>query len=256
MRVRMSSFWPAFPMGILIAMISSIVGIGGGILWMPFLLLILKLNPEVSVLTSLMIQTIGMGSGSLAYIRRQQVDFKLTLLMLVVTVPGILAGSCITRKISPAHIELILGLIAMTTAFLFVSLNHKYGDAGLRRVEIAKAKPYMPLLSLMSVVSGLLSVSIGEWIIPLMHGKMNLRMSTAIATSITTIFGVCLLASLTHVILGSSPHWQTVTWAAPGVLIGGQIGPRITGHINERILKEIFIFLLTLVGIHLIYNAF
>ena len=221
---------------------------------MPILLLILKLNPEVSVLTSLMIQTVGMGSGSLAYIRRQQVDFKLALLMLVVTVPGILVGSCITKNISPAHIELILGLIAMTTAFLFVSLNHKYDDAGLRRVETAKAKPYMPLLSLMSIVSGLLSVSIGEWIIPLMHGKMNLRMSTAIATSITTIFGICLLGSIIHLMLGSSPHWQTVAWAAPGVLIGGQIGPRITEYINERMLKEIFIFLLTLVGIHLIYN--
>ena len=117
----MSSFWPAFPMGILIAMISSIVGIGGGILWMPFLLLILKLTPEASVLTSLMIQTVGMGSGSWAYIRRRQVDFKLAWFMLAVTVPGIIAGSCLTGKISPAHIELILGLLAMTTAFLFVS---------------------------------------------------------------------------------------------------------------------------------------
>lgn len=252
----MSSFWLAFPMGILIATVSSIVGIGGGILWMPFLLLILKLKPEASVLTSLMIQSVGMGSGSLAYIRRRQVDFKLTLIMLAVTLPGILAGSCITGNVSPAHLDLILGLIAMTTAFLFVSLNHKYDDAGLRRVEIVKAKPYMPLISLMAVVSGMLSVSIGEWIIPLMHGKMNLRMNTAIATSITTIFGICLVGSLIHLILGSTPHWQTIAWAAPGVLIGGQIGPRITGYINERMLKELFIFILTLVGIHLIYNAF
>jgi len=108
----------------------------------------------------------------------------------------------------------------------------------------------------MSVVSGMLSLSIGEWVIPLMHGKLNLRMSTAIATSITTIFGICLLGSLFHLMLGGSPQWPVVAWGAPGVLIGGQIGPRISGRINERILKEIFIFLLTLVGIHLIYNSF
>ncbi len=256
MKIRMSSFWLAFPVGILIAMVSSIVGIGGGILWMPFLLLVLKIKPEVSVLTSLMIQTVGMGSGSLAYIRRCQVDFRLSGLMLVVTVPGILAGSCVSRNISPADIELILGLLAMTTAFLFVSFNHKYDNSGLQRVELGKVKAYMPLLSLLSVVSGLLSISIGEWIIPLMHGKMNLRMSTAIATSVTTIFGVCFLGSGIHFMLGNTPHWQIFAWAAPGVLIGGQIGPRIAKHINERMLKEIFIFLLTLVGIHLIYNAF
>jgi len=255
----MSSFWLAFPVGILIAMISSIVGIGGGILWMPFLLLILKIKPEVSVLTSLMIQTVGMGSGSLAYIRQRQVDFRLAGLLLAVTVPGILAGSCISRNISPADIKLILGLLAMTTAFLFVSLNHKHDNRGLQRVELGKVKAYMPLLSLislLSMVSGLLSISIGEWIIPLMHGRMNLRMSAAIATSITTIFGVCFLGSGIHFILGNTPHWKIFVWAAPGVLIGGQIGPRIAKHINERMLKEIFIFLLTLVGIHMIYNAF
>jgi len=42
----------------------------------------------------------------------------------------------------------------------------------------------------------------------------------------------------------------------PGVMIGGQIGPRIIRRINERILKEMFVFVLTLFGIHLIYNSF
>lgn len=256
MKMPMSSVAIAFPVGILIASVSSIVGIGGGILWMPFLLLVLKINPQVSVLTSLMIQTVGMGSGSLAYIRRRQVDFKLSGMLLLVTIPGVFIGSCISRKISPADIKLILGLLAMATAFLFVSLNHKYDNTGLRRVELAKVKPYMPWLSLMSVVSGLLSISIGEWLIPLMHGRMNLKMSVAIATSITTISGVCFLGSIIHFRLGATPDWLIFAWAAPGVLLGGQVGPRIAKHINERMLKEIFIFLLTLVGIHLIYNAF
>jgi len=252
----MSSFWPALPMGVVIATISSIVGIGGGILWMPVLLLMLKLSPETAVLTSLIIQSVGMGSGTWTYYRNQRIDLKLASLMLLVTIPGVIAGAGLTRHISLSNIELILGLMAMTTAFLFVSLNHKYDDAGRKHAKIHQAKPYLMLLSIMSVISGFLSVSIGEWLIPIMHGKMNLRMSSAIATSITTIFGVCLMGSVVHFFFGSRPHWQTIAWAAPGVLIGGQIGPRIAEKINERMLKEIFIFLLTLIGIHLIYNAF
>ncbi|HDS16862.1 MAG TPA: sulfite exporter TauE/SafE family protein [Proteobacteria bacterium] len=252
----MFSYWAAFPAGIVIAMISSIVGIGGGILWMPFLLIALKLTPEISVLTSLAIQTVGMGSGGLAYLRQKRVDLRLTSIMLAATAPGVMIGARLTGAISPKHTEMIIGLLAMATAFLFVSSNRKYDNQGDLRAETGKTGKYLPLISLMAVFSGMLSVSIGEWIIPLMHNKMNLRMSTAIATSVMTIFGVCLLGVLFHLGLGHHPCWQALAWAAPGVLLGGQLGPAISERINERLLKEIFIFFLTLVGIHLIYNAF
>jgi len=56
--------------------------------------------------------------------------------------------------------------------------------------------------------------------------------------------------------LGSAADPMALAWAIPGVMIGGQVGPRVTDKINERILKDIFIFLLTLIGIHLIYNSY
>jgi len=59
-----------------------------------------------------------------------------------------------------------------------------------------------------------------------------------------------------HLLMGGRAEPAVILWALPGVILGGQIGPRITTRINERLLKEIFIFLLTLLGIHLIYNAY
>jgi hypothetical protein len=88
-----------------------------------------------------------------------------------------------------------------------------------------------------------------------MRSKLAMKMKNAIGASIFIAFGVCLFGSLVHLIIGGRPHTSLVAWGAPGVFIGGQIGPRFTRKINERKLKEIFIFLLTLVGIHLIYNA-
>ncbi len=251
----MISFWPALPIGILIAAVVSAVGIGGGILWMPFLLLVVKMSPETAVITSLTIQSAGMGSGCLAYKQQKRIDGRLALTMLAVTLPGIGLGALITRQITSQHIELALGLITMGTAFLFVSANQKYDDLGRTKATWGHAKPYLGLIGTMAVASGMLSVSIGEWLVPIMRSKMALRMSIAIATSITTIFGTCLLGVSFHFLLGSRPHWQTIVWAVPGVIIGGQLGPRIAGHINERMLKEVFIFLLTLIGIHLVYNA-
>lgn len=60
--------WSAFPAGICIATVVMTVGFGGGILWMPFLLIGLGLDPGTAILTSLLIQTSGTASGSVAYV--------------------------------------------------------------------------------------------------------------------------------------------------------------------------------------------
>lgn len=248
--------WLSFPVGILIASVVSSVGIGGGILWMPFFLIVLKLRPDAAVLTSLIIQTAGMGSGSMAYVKQKRVDRRLALFLLLVTVPGIAAGAWAARIIRPAHLELILGGLTLATAFLFVSAGPKYNDPGSSRVRISKAFRYSWFVSLCAVASGMLSVSIGEWLVPIMRSKLSLRMINAVATSIVTIFGTCIIGTTIHLLMGGAADLSTIMWAVPGVLIGGQIGPRITEKINDRILKEIFVFLLTLIGIHLIYNSY
>jgi hypothetical protein len=246
----------AFPAGVVIASLASTVGIGGGILWMPFFILILKLSPETAVLTSLLVQTAGMGSGSVAFIRRKTADLQLAGFLLLLTLPGLGLGALLTRMLSAANLELILGGMTLTTAFLFVSANQKYAETGQDRVPLKALRRHGWLVSVMSLASGMLSVSVGEWLVPLMRNRMKLRMRAAVATSIVTVFGTCVAGSLFHLILGASADLSIVTWAVPGVIVGGQIGPRFTEKINERMLKDVFIFLLTLIGIHLIYNSY
>lgn len=249
-------YWTAFPAGIVIASFASAIGIGGGILWMPFFLIVLKISPEKAVLSSLLIQTAGMGSSSFAFLKQKRVDVKLGIFLMGVTLPGVSAGAYIATRLKPSHLELILGLIAMTTAFLFVSSHQKYDDKGIDKAEIRKAYRYSWMISLLSMISGLLSVSIGEWLVPILKTRLSLTMSRAIATSIFVIFGTCIIGVSSHLLLGGKAELSAVIWGAMGVLIGGQIGPRIVQRIHDRILKEMFVFVLTLFGIHLIYNSF
>ncbi len=246
----------AFPTGILIATLVSAIGLGGGVLWMPFFLIILKLPPDVAVLTSLLIQTAGMGSGTVAFLRQKRVDVRLGLFLLSFAIPGIILGAYMARRIDSASMEAILGVLVMTTAFLFVFSNERYADIGNERADLKTAFRYAYVVFPASVMSGMLSVSMSEWLIPIMRSKLSLRMSRAIATCIFVTFGTCVLGSASHLLTGGEADLAMVLWAVPGVIIGGQIGPRITRRIDERVLKEIFIFLLTLVGIHLIYNSY
>lgn len=111
----------AFPVGIVIATVVSSIGLGGGVLWMPFFLIVIKLRPDIAALTSLMIQAAGMGSGTLAFLRQKSVDVRLGLFLMSAAVPGIVLGAYIAKRITGSHIEIILGILVMTTAF-FVCL--------------------------------------------------------------------------------------------------------------------------------------
>lgn len=248
--------WTAFPAGVLISTMVSSLGIGGGVLWMPFLLLILKVSPEIAVVTSLVIQSAGKGSGSLAFYRLGRIDLRLAFFLLAIALPGIFVGAWIARTIEASHMELILGLLILTTAFLFVSSNEKYTDTGKTKADLRDMLRYLWLNVLVSVGSGMLSTGIGEWLIPVLRSKLSLKMSNAIATCIFITFGTCVVGACFHLIMGGRPDWSIILWGIPGVVAGGQIGPRITRNIDERLLKEIFIFVLTLIGIHLIYNSY
>ncbi|MFO7605717.1 MAG: sulfite exporter TauE/SafE family protein [Desulfurivibrionaceae bacterium] len=248
--------WTALPAGIIIATVVSAIGLGGGVLWMPLFLILMKMEPGTAVVTSLLIQTAGMGSSSYAYARQKSVDPKLAFFFMIIALPGLVIGARFAHHLSPAQMRLILGLLVMATALWFVSSNQKYAEQGATRIELAKSFRYSWLVALMAMGSGMLSVSMGEWLVPIMRGRLGMRMSSAIGTSVMIIFATCIGGSAAHLLMGGRAEPAVILWALPGVILGGQIGPRITTRINERLLKEIFIFLLTLLGIHLIYNAY
>jgi len=252
----MTEFWYVLPVAILISTAVSAVGIGGGVLLMPFFLIVVKLTPEMAVVTSMLIQTAGMGSAAFICVKQQRVDFKLGLLILAVAIPGIIGGAYLAGFLESNKMQLVLGILVMTTAFLFVFSEQKYNDLGKSRVDMKVAYRHAWITLPASVASGMLSTSLSEWLIPVMRSKLSLSMSAAIGTCIFLGFSVSVVGAISHLLMGASANYDVVLWAIPGVLVGGQIGPRITKKINERLLKEAFIFLLTLVGIHLVYNAY
>lgn len=248
--------WLAFPAGMSIATIVMVVGFGGGILWMPFLLIVLQLPTETAIITSLMIQTAGTGSGSIAYTLQKKTDNRLALFLMSIAIPGVFAGAYFAHRVVPSNIEVIIGGISLATALLFAASNPKYTEAGVERVELKRVHRHSWIAVVMAVASGMLTLNIAEWLIPVMRNKMGLRMGNAIATCIVLTCGECLLGVWTHYFMGARPDWSIALWGMPGVIIGGQIGPRLAKRIDERLLKEIFIFMLTLIGVHLVYKYF
>ncbi|RLA46390.1 MAG: hypothetical protein DRR06_05215 [Gammaproteobacteria bacterium] len=241
--------------GVVIASAAMAIGIGGGILWTPVLILVYRLSPAEAISTSLFIQVVGLGSGTFAYARAGLVKIKLSAIFFLVALPGIIIGSFITIKLPQHAVQMALGIMAMTLAILFVVNNRDSEQGASGDFDSAKIRGIAPIPFVFGFIMGFLSLGISEWLIPALRSRLRMGMPQAIGTSIGMMFALALVASIVHFNLSETLHLEIIALGSIGTLIGGQIGPHISQRINDRILQQSFIYLMTLIGIHLIFQA-
>jgi len=100
-------YWFMFPVGVLIATIAMSSGVGGATFFSPLFILALGISPEVAIGTGLITEVFGFASGVYAYVRRQLIDYKLGVALLMVTIPMALVGTWAAGHIDPEVLKVI-----------------------------------------------------------------------------------------------------------------------------------------------------
>ena len=241
--------------GIIIGSTSMAIGIGGGILWTPLLILVYGLSPLEAISTSLFIQITGLGSGTFAYIRAKLIHIRLSIILAVVALPGVVLGSYVTVSLAEHTIQMVLGIMAMILAILFVISNQETEIQKDFNLNAKAVRKVAAIPGFFGFLMGFLSVGISEWLIPALRHRLKLDMPHAIGTSIGMMFILAITSSIVHFNLSGNFHSEIIILSSIGTLIGGQVGVRISQRINDQLLKQSFIYLMTLIGIHLIFQA-
>lgn len=242
--------------GIVISTISMAVGIGGGILWTPLLIFAYGLNAMDAVTCSLLIQCAGLASGTVAYTRNGHTNFRLSLTIFLVALPGIILGSFTTHYlVSEDFLKLLLGSMALVLAIMFVAQQKELDENKVLTYSRRDLARLLPIPGFFGFIMGMLSLGIGEWLIPALREHLHISMRKAVGVVIPAMLMLVLVAAAIHLYQSESLSMTPVIWGAMGTLVGAQIGAQISQRINERLLKEGFIYLMTLVGVHFIYNA-
>jgi uncharacterized membrane protein YfcA len=247
--------WTALPVGVVIATLATMVGLGGGILWAPYLIFVAGMEPSEAVFTSLVIQIAGMGSGGFTALLRRKTDPRLALLLAAASFPGVAAGVWLQGIIEPESLVFILGVFCLATALVFVSAREDYGFVPAREVALRSVRPYLWIPPILSVLTGLLSIGVGDFLVPVLRNRLGMKMDAAIGACLILMAINALAAASLHILAGEWFRSNLVIWGIFGVLIGGQVGPRLADRVPDQTLKEIFIYGLSLVGIHILFNA-
>ena len=256
-------YWFMFPVAIGVATCAMLSGIGGAALFTPiFVLLFPLLGPEyvlastfAAISTALLTQTFGFLSGFVGYYRRRMIDFDLAVRFIKICAPVGVLGALVAHRVNDGLLIAAYAVLVFVLAFGMLFLRRR--PPARPNYDRYDHRPHIPtrdfvLTGAGAFLTGLVSVGIGEIIVSRLT-KRGLPVGVAAATSVAIVFATIVLTTATLVAqlirdggVGAVP-WNLICYEIPGVLIGGQIGPRLQGLVSQRTMERaiglLFIFL-------------
>jgi uncharacterized membrane protein YfcA len=111
--------------GVLIGTISSIVGIGGGILFIPTSIFIFGFPLKEAVVISLFSMTGLNLSASIRYMKMKLINYRLSVLYNIWDLPGVIVGAWVTTIITQNILSGICGALIIFLSILLFRKNIK-----------------------------------------------------------------------------------------------------------------------------------
>jgi uncharacterized protein len=237
----------AFTAGLVVATITSPVGVSGAVFLLPVQLDVLRVPSPAVTPTNLMFNVVATPGALLRYRHTGRLDGPLTRRLLAGTLPGVVIGTLIRIFIAPED-----WLFRLLAAAVLLPLG-----IGLFR----RAKPARPSASVdpwaltalslaVGVVGGIYGLGGGSLLSPILVGR---GMAVAVvapaalaATFVTSVVGVLTYGLVALTVTAPdpiAPDWIIGLACGVGGLIGGYLGARLQPRVPERVLRILLGFL-------------
>jgi uncharacterized protein len=253
-----------FFVSVFVGVVTSMLGIGEGVLLVPFLTLGLGLPIQIAIATSL-VSTIGNSSAaSMTYVKDGRLNLRLALWFAITATIGAIIGARAAAQIDRTLLTEIFAVALVVTALVMI-LRHKQVD-GVQRNELlhthtdrlqldgsytnavpGRTSNYhvkRPLLGLLSGfvagnASGLLGIGGGIINVPVMTIGMRVPIKVATGTSALVIGLTTAVGAVIYYANGFvQPLLAAIVLEA--VFAGALLGPRTQGKTRNDALTAIF----------------
>lgn len=255
--------------GIVTGTIGAMLGLGGGVFLIPFLVMVLGLPMHQAIATSILAVIATSSAGAVMNLERGTVNIRLGMLLETATVAGAIFGGVTAIYLSGEILRRIFaGLLFVVSALMLWKawqtpgehftgtgfLKSEYTDDttqltvqyGVRRVPVI-----MGVSLVAGNISGLLGVGGGIFKVPAMTLVGGMPMKAATATS-NFMIGVTAAASAFIYFVNGHMDPMVAAPTALGVLCGSFLGIRISQKIKSRALTLFFAVFLFIVAVQFI----
>ncbi|MGF1465372.1 MAG: sulfite exporter TauE/SafE family protein [Sandaracinaceae bacterium] len=269
----MTEHWYLFPVGVAVASAGMSSGISGSNFWIPIYLLFLELEPRLAFWVSLLTMLFGFGSGVARNAQAGTLDLAVAQSLALVLVPATLLGAGASTVLDGRWAILGFAVFAFGYA-VALALEARRGGrarletpAGAGQVGAAQAHPWrgrVVRVALGGALQGLIATGSGTLMLGALLAHPRVRdQATAIGTTVLLVFVASLLAVVGRIdgamVAVLRDRWPEIAgilaFAGPGVVLGGQLGPRLARPIGRRTLRAYVAALLLGVSGLMAYRA-
>jgi hypothetical protein len=263
---------------VLAGILGSLLGLGGGIIIIPALTLLFKIDIRYAIGASI-VSVIATSSGAAAaYVRERITNLRVAMVLELATSAGALTGAYLAGQLNGRLLYIIFGLVMSYSALMmfrkrtesaadidinapwadYLRLHSSYYDDALGRdvvYRVARTRVGLGLMYVAGVVSGLLGIGSGALKVPAMDIAMRLPIKVSSATS-NFMIGVTAAASAGVYFARGDIDPFVAAPVATGVLIGAVLGSRLLGRLQSVTVRLLFIAVLLWVSAQMLLKGF
>ena len=260
--------------GLVAGTYGSLIGAGGGFIMVPLLLFLFPdESPAVIAATSLFAVLFTGTSSAAAYAWLRRIDYKAGSLVGAVTLPGAILGVHLISLVPRSAFEIAMGtLLLLLASYSFIRAQMSRGrpflihDVFSYRTLVDRGGTVFvyPVRAIMwssvALVAGFLSsmMGIGGGLlqVPILVYMLSMPIQVAAATSQFALTATALTGTITHLTAGNlSIGWWNVGALTISVVVGAQIGARLSTRFSGSRVTQLLSAGLTVVGARMLIGA-
>jgi uncharacterized protein len=257
--------------GVGVGLLAGLVGIGGGVLIVPFLYFFYadaawsgvafdaSLHATVAHATSLFIIVPTAIVGTLTYARAGLVAWRAVGPIAAFSVLSAAAGALLAARVPQELLKVGFGVFLVFTAVQLVR-RRGLGERGAMRMSIPVAAVTGVLVGLLSA---LLGVGGGLVAIPLLMYVVRLNVEQVAATSLAIVVVAAAAGSVAYALAGAGTpglpggsigfiHLAVALPMLPGAMLAARWGAKLNQRLDARLLRRLFAVLFIIIGARLV----
>lgn len=255
-------------------LLGSLTGLGGGVVIIPLLTILLKVDIHYAIGASL-VSVIATSSGSAAaYVKEGITNIRIGMFLEIATTIGAFFGAILALYLNASFIAVLFGLILIFSAFMSLKkkdtqvhaqkspwaeklkLNGSYPDNGqVVEYGVRKVGGGFFMMLFAGVISGLLGIGSGSLKVVAMDTIMRVPFKVSTTTS-NFMIGVTAAASAVVYLQRGYISPGLSMPVVVGVLLGALTGSKILVHTqSSQWLRWVFAVVVTFLAVQMIYNG-